>query len=363
MDRYLGGQFPYAALFWPAFAAETASAMATHFLELSGGVGSDRAAQEPDGVTPSRIALDLRTVRLRDFTTAESGVPALLCTPFSLHKASIADLAGGHSLVAGLRAAGLERLFMTDWRSAGPDMAFLGIDQYLADLNVLVDSVGGRADLIGLCQGGWLSLIYAARFPDKVRKLVMAGAPIDIAAGQSRLSEIAVATPMIMFQSLVSLGNGRVIGGSVARYWGNDTEPGNISASLQTLAPLGSPEFSQLAAIFKDWNAWTIDLPGTYYLEVIEKLYKRNELAGGSFVALGQKIDLSHVNLPIYLLAGSADDVVAPEQLLAVERLVATPPGHFCCEVAPCNHLALFMGRQTLEECWPKIVRWMRSTE
>ena len=359
MDRYLGGQFPYAALFWPAFAAETASAMAAHLLELSGGAGGDRTAQEPEGVTPSRIALELRTVRLRDFATAESGVPTLLCTPLALHGASIADLAPGHSLVAVLRDTGIERLFRTDWRSAGADMGHLGLDQYLADLNVLVDSIGGRVDLIGLCQGGWLALVYAARFPAKVRKLVMAGAPIDIAAGQSKLSEIARATPMIMFQSLVSLGNGRVIGRSVARYWGNDTEPGNISASLQT--PIGSPEFSRLEAIFRNWNSWTIDLPGTYYLEVIEKLYKRNELAGGSFVALGQTIDLSRLHLPMYLLAGSADDVVAPEQLLAVERLVATPPEHLRHEVAPCNHLGLFMGRQTLEECWPRIVRWMKG--
>ena len=78
---------------------------------------------------------------------------------------------------------------MTDWRSASPDMRFLAIDNYLADLNVLVDELGGYVDLIGLCQGGWLALTYAARFPLKVRKLVLAGAPIDVAAGTSRLSD------------------------------------------------------------------------------------------------------------------------------------------------------------------------------
>jgi len=365
MDRYLGGQFPYAAFFWPAFAAasaaEAASSMAAHFIELCDGAGGDRTAKEPEGATPSKIALELHTVRLRDFTMVESGVPTLLCTPLALHGASIADLAAGHSLVAALRGAGIERLFMTDWRSASADMGFLGIDEYLADLNVLVDCVGGRVDLIGLCQGGWLSLVYAGRFPAKVRKLVMAGAPIDIAAGQSRLSAIAEATPLILFQSLVNLGNGRVIGHSIAKFWGNETEASNISESLQTLQPIGSPEFKRLEAVFKNWNSWTIDLAGTYYLEVIEKLYKRNELAGGSFVALGQKIDLSRLRVPMYLLAGSADDVVAPEQLLAVERLVATQ--NLRHEVAPCNHLSLFMGRQTLEDYWPRIVRWMRSME
>ena len=90
-------------------------------------------------------------------------------------------------------------------------------------------------------------------------------------------------------------------------------------------------------------------------------MYKRNELAQGSFVALGQRIDLARLRLPIYLLAGSADDVVAPEQLLAAKRLVGTEPEALRHQVAPCNHLSLFMGKRTLEEYWPGIVRWMKE--
>jgi poly(3-hydroxyalkanoate) synthetase len=166
-----------------------------------------------------------------------------------------------------------------------------------------------------------------------------------------------------MFQSLVDLGYGRVIGRNLAKFWENDTDANGIRESLQTVQPIGSSEFMQLEAIFKNWNSWTIDLPGTYYLEITEKLYRRNELASGGLVALGQKIDLSRLRLPMYLLAGSADEVVAPEQLLAVERLVGTQPKHLCREVAPCNHLGLFMGRRTLEEHWPRIVRWMKEVD
>jgi poly(3-hydroxyalkanoate) synthetase len=367
MDRYPGGQFPYAAFFWPALAAasaaETASSIAAHFMGFSGDAGDDRTPQEPEGATPSKIALELHAVRLRDFTGVDNGVPTLLCTPLALHGAAVADLVAGHSLVAALRGAGIGRLLMVDWRSASAEMRFLGIDEYLADLNALVDHVGGLVDLIGLCQGGWLSLVYAGRFPAKVRKLVMAGAPVDIAARQSRLSAIAEATPLIMFQSLVNLGDGRVIGRNLAKFWRNGTDPNDIRESLQTLQPIGSPEFTRLEAVFKNWNSWTIDLPGAYYLEVVEKLYKRNELASGSFVALGQKIDLSRLRLPMYLLVGSADEVVAPEQLLAVERLVGTQPKYLRHEVAPCNHLGLFMGRRTLEEYWPRIVRWMKEVD
>src|SRR5712672_759666 len=367
MDRYPGGQFPYSAFFWPALvaasAAETASSIAAHFMGFSGDADGDHTPWEPEGATPSKIALELPAVRVRDFTMAHSGVPTLLCPPLALHGAAVADLAAGHSLVAALSGAGIGQLFMADWRSASVDMRFLGIDEYLAVLNVLVDHIGGLVDLIGLCQGGWLSLLYAGRFPAKVRKLVMAGAPIDVAARQSGLSAIAEATPLTTFQSLVNLGDGRVLGRNLAKFWGNDADANAIRESLQTLQPIGSAEFERLEAVFRDWNSWTIDLPGTYYLEVVEKLYKRNELAGGSFVALGQKIDLSQLRLPMYLLAGSADEVVAPEQLLAVERLVGTQPEYLRHAVVPCNHLGLFMGKRTLEEYWPGIVRWMSEID
>ena len=175
MDRHLGGQFLYAPFFWPAIATasaiEAASSMTAYFLGLA---NDEPTVDEPQGATPSKIALELPTARLHDFSLVDNGVPTLLCTPLALHGAALADLAEGHSLVAALRLSGIERLFMTAWRSASPTMRFLGIDDYLADLNVLVDRVGGLVDLVGLCQGGWLSLLYAGRFPDKVRKLVMA---------------------------------------------------------------------------------------------------------------------------------------------------------------------------------------------
>lgn len=365
MHRHLGGQFPYAAFLWPTFAALSAGEMATsvaaRFLGLDGDAVR-HSAREPEGITPGKVALELSTARLRDYTLVGEGIPTLLCTPLALHGSVVADLATEHSLIAALRGAGIERLFMVDWRSASDEMQFLGIDDYLADLNVLVDQLGGFVDLVGLCQGGWLSLVFAARFPAKVHKLVMVGAPVDIAAGQSDLSAAATATPFAVFQSLVRLGDGRVIGRDVAKLWGNDTvDTNDIRQSLQTPEIIGSTKFTQLEAIFKRWNSWTIDVPGKYYLEVIEKLYMHNQLATGSFVALGQRIDLSLVRLPVYLLAGSDDEVVAPEQLLAVELLVGTPTTYLRHDIAPSDHLGLFMGKRTLEEYWPRIVRWMKE--
>jgi poly(3-hydroxyalkanoate) synthetase len=353
---------------WPAFAAAWASdfaaLMAKRFAGLAMGADDGPTADEPKWATPNKIALELKAVRLRDFSTAENGIPTLLCAPFALHGAAVADLAPGHSLVAALRDAGVQRLFVADWRSATPKMCFWGIDDYLAELNVLVDQLGGVVNLVGLCQGGWMSLLYAARFPAKVQKLVLAGAPIDIAAGQSALSALADASPLSLFHELVKLGDGRVLGRKVQKFWGAETlDARAIHQLLQTPEPIGSPAFAAVEAVFRDWHAWTVDLPGTYYLEVIERLYKRNEIATGQFVALGEPIDLANVRVPVFLLAARDDELVAPAQLFATERLVGTPARAIRKALAPCGHGGLFMGRTVLGEYWPRIARWMIEPE
>ena len=352
---------------WPALLAASASEMATHFAKhfTSLAIGADgETTPQPKWTTPHRVALELKTVQLRDFTTGSNGPPCLLCTPFALHGSTVSDLAIGHSLIAALQGAGLTRLFVTDWRSASADMRHLGVDDYLADLNVLVDEIGGPVDLIGLCQGGWMALVYAGRFPGKVRKLVLAGAPVDTKAAPSVLSALADGTALEIFREVVRLGDGLVLGNNVLKLWGPaSAESEDIKRLLESEEAPGSPAFTRLEAAFRKWYGWTVDLPGTYFLEIVERLYKRNEIAGGMFHALGKRIDLAGIKVPIFLLAARDDELVAPQQLFAVEQLVGTPPRDLRKLTADCRHLGLFMSKRVLSENWPDIVNWLISPQ
>jgi poly(3-hydroxyalkanoate) synthetase len=350
-------------LLWPLIAAASASdAAASYFSALAAGfMGKDgrRATGEPAWTTPNRIALELATVRLRDFSSAREGTATLVCAPFALHGATIVDLAPGHSLVDSLRAGGVRRLFLTDWRSADDGMRDLAIDNYLADLNVLVDALGAPIDLVGLCQGGWLALVYAARFPGKVRRLVLAGAPIDLRAAPSAISLLAERTPLSVFRDLVRLGGGCVRGDQVLDLWASVAPAEEPTVTLQLMPDTDASSQHELEARFQEWHACTLDLPGNYYLQVVSWLFKENRLAEGRFVALGRIIDLADVRIPVFLLAGRDDDVVSTAQLFATRRLIATPPHAVETVIAPCGHLSLFIGRQTLAHAWRKAALWL----
>src|SRR6185436_14541468 len=146
------------------------------------------------------IRLELESMRLREFSRGGDGLPTLIIAPFALHGAVLADLAPGHSIIERLLAEKVSPLLLLECKTAQPHMQFFSIDTYVADLNVIIDDLGGCVNCVGLCQGGWLSLIYAARFPGKVNSLVLAGSPIDVDASPSYFVHTARQTDQRVFE-------------------------------------------------------------------------------------------------------------------------------------------------------------------
>ncbi|MGT2500565.1 alpha/beta fold hydrolase [Bradyrhizobium guangxiense] len=342
-------------LLWPFSAARLA--LDSCFWWLERGPVQQQDSNLP-WTTPNSVALELTTMRLRDCTRTRSGQPALVCAPYALHRALIADFAPGHSVVQSLQAGGIDRIYLTDWRSATSDMRYLSIDSYLGDLNVAVDEIGVPVDLVGLCQGGWLSLLYAARFPAKVRRLVLVGAPVDLSI-ESALGRLTRNAPEMVYDQLVARGGGNVSGGEMLRLWSKVPSRDDIVEDLQR--DLSDEEGEALLARFDRWNAETLNLPGKYYLEIVNRIFRENQIAGGSFTALGRTVDLKDVKAPVFLLAGLDDDVVPAAQALATAGLLGTPPAFIAVASEPSNHLGLFMGARTHAHAWPRIAEWLRG--
>ena len=98
----------------------------------------------PTLATPNQVRLDLRTMVLRDYGKP-GGIPTLVDAPHAGHTAMIADYQKGQSLVETLLANGIAHAALTDWKSATEDMKDLEIDNYLAEVIIAIDDLGGRA--------------------------------------------------------------------------------------------------------------------------------------------------------------------------------------------------------------------------
>ena len=235
---------------------------------------------------------------LRDYGKP-GGIPTLVDAPHAGHTAMIADYHKGQSLVETLLANGIGHVALTDWKSATEDMKDFDIDNYLAEVVVAIDDLGGRVNLVGLCQGGWVSAMIAARFPDKVNSLVLAGAPIDTDAGNGPIKRMVQESPVSFYQELVGLGGGLMKGKFMLQGWKN-MHPGQhyIQDHIDLYEHIDDPAYLAKEETFESWYENPIDLPGRWYLQAITQLFKENRLAKGIFVGLGRKLNLRRHHLP-----------------------------------------------------------------
>jgi polyhydroxyalkanoate depolymerase len=316
---------------------------------------------KPVLATPNTVRLDLRTMLLRDYGKP-GGTPTLVDAPHAGHTAMIADYHKGQSLVETLLANGIGHVALTDWKSATDDMKDLEIDNYLAELVVAIDDLGGRVNLVGLCQGGWAATMVAARFPDKVNSLVLAGSPIDTDAGDGPIRRMVHESPISFYEELVALGGGLMRGQFMLQGWKNmHPEQHYVQDHIDLYEHIDDPAFLAKEETFESWYENTIDLPGRWYLQVITQLFKENRLAKGTFVGLGRRLDLKNITCPVYLLAGQSDDITTKEQVFDAEKYLGTSRDKIEKKLVPGGHIGLFMGSRTLQESWPAIGRWIAA--
>ncbi|WP_116138843.1 alpha/beta fold hydrolase [Trinickia diaoshuihuensis] len=357
-------------LFWPMAAAcamvEEGAALYAKNLAFLAEEEKLHVELRPQLATPNTVRLDLRTMFFRDYSSSEAAhvgsaaFPTIVDAPYAGHTAMIADYQPGQSLMTTLREHGVTRLFLTDWKSATEDMRDLEIDQYLAELNVCVDELGGRVNLVGLCQGGWMSAMYAARFPEKVASLVLAGSPIDTDAGDGPVKRMAHTYPTSFYEELVELGGGLMRGQYMLRGWKNmHPEQHYMAKHIDLYEHIDDPAYLKKEEAFESWYENPIDLPGRWYLQAITQLFKENRLAKGTYVALGKTLDLRTITCPVYLLAGEADDITTKEQVFDAEKYLGTPPALITKRLVPGGHIGLFMGSRTLAQAWPAIGTWI----
>lgn len=115
----------------------------------------------------------------RSYTTPVV-VYAMILRPYIL------DLVPARSVIGSLVEAGHD-VWLVDWGEPGPDDSATTLDSYIDDdLHTAVATVrettgAAQVTLLGHCQGGTLSAIYASLRPNEIRNLVLLAAPIDFA--------------------------------------------------------------------------------------------------------------------------------------------------------------------------------------
>ena len=327
--------------------------------------------EKPQWTHAHDVVREWPVARLLDFSeSAETGlVPTLVIPPQAGHASTVVDHDAGQSQMITLRSAGLSSIYCLDWLGASRETTQTGAQDYLQIIAESVELLGGRVNLVGDCQGGWLATIYAALHPEQINTLTVAGAPIDCHAGSTMVQHLSRATPdraqEAMYRALVRVQGGVHRGRSQLAFFKMLDPLGELERTMAVLPRIHDPAAVQRHIRFTNWFEWTQDMPGAFYLWAVTQLFAANRLARGQLVIDGQRVDLTRIDCPLFLIAGSRDHITPAAQVLALAGLVGTRPESITTRVVESGHIGLFMGRESLDGHWARLMARVRelSTE
>jgi poly(3-hydroxyalkanoate) synthetase len=250
-------------------------------------------------------------------------------------------------------------LFSLDWVGATDTTKDASIEDYLAVISDSVAAAGGRANLVGDCQGGWLAVIYAALYPDTVHTLTIAGAPVDFHAGEPLIHDwVRLLSPgrdLSFYRDLVRA-NGGVLPGQFLLSGFIALQPENeLDRQLQLVAHIHDPAHVSRYRTFETWFQHTQPIPGAFYLWIVEHLFQNNELIDGTLRVGDATVDLGRITCPLYLLAGATDHITPPPQVYALAEYAGTEPAEIAQRETTGGHLGLFMGHEALSNHWSPV--------
>lgn len=317
----------------------------------------------PSWSTQHQIVFEAPIARLRDFSTTGPRarvVPTLVLPPQAGHDSCIVDYSREQSQMRAILDAGLTRAFTLDWVGATRQTRNASIDDYLAVVDRAVEHAGGRVNLIGDCQGGWLATIYAALRPERINTLTIAGAPIDFHCGEpvigAVMERMAPGGDLSAYRALVAAGGGMLKGAHMLAGFILIKPDNELARQAQLLVNVHDPEHVARYQEFEDWFTHTQDIPGAFYMWIVEHLFRDNELVRGVLEVGGERVDLGRIGCPLNLLGGATDHITPPDQVFALAGAVKTPTEDITRRVTTGGHLGLFMGREALGDHWPPIL-------
>lgn len=323
-----------------------------------------RSPAKPAWASPSTIVLERPCLSLRDFSQGEGSsedLPVLIVCP-QVNHSYICDYAPQQSLVSTLRYHGHPRTFVIEWKSADLARAHETLDESFLGIEACIRHLGGKVHLVGLCQGGWMSLVHAALHPEQIGHLVLAAAPVDFFAEPGLLNLMArFLYPMSFYESLVLLGGG-VIRGEMINAGFNNLRPLEryFGKYFDLMVHIDDPGYVQRFEELENWYSLHQNIPGPAYLKIVKELFKENRLVKGTFVCKGSPVDLKRVVAPLHLIVGSRDHVTYPGQLFAAADHVSSREIHRY--TADAGHIGVFMSKAALRHVWPSVAQRMRPT-
>ncbi len=314
------------------------------------------------GATPKELLFECDTIKLYHYQhegRITCKVPVLLAYAL-VNRPYMLDLQPDRSFVRHLLQQGLD-LYVIDWGYPTKADKYRSLDDYLnLYLNDGVDFIRqstnhDRVNLMGICQGGTLSTIYTAIFPEKIKNLITIVTPIDFSTNDGllfRWSKNMNADALVDAYGVI---------------------PGDfLNAGYMMLRPfmklskyidiLEAMEDREKIENFLRMEQWLMDTPaqaGECYRQFVKDLYQQNKLVKGGLMVGGKNVEMKRITMPLLNIYASDDHIVPPSATTPLNDIVGSADKQLYTFKG--GHIGVFVSAKSQKELAPAVAKWLHE--
>src|SRR5574341_961834 len=325
------------------------------------------------GTTPSEIIYTEDKMRLLHYIpTMEKPhqVPILIVYAL-VNRYYILDLQPDKSVIKKLLEEGFD-VYVIDWGYPSGVDRYLTIDDYVNGyLNNSVDKIRERSDLnkitlLGVCQGGTFSVMYAAQHPEKVKNLVTLVAPVNFDTDKGILHLWAKSLDVDKIVDYYGIVPGDFLNAGFLI-----TDPFRLMIdkyvglferieceSNDTTCQLRNEETIKNFLRMEKWIFDSPDQAGETFRQFMKDCYQKNLLIKNEMKLNGKKINLKNITMPLLNVMAEFDHLVPTDASKPLTEAVSSSDKETL--IFPTGHIGIFVGSKSQKEVCPRIAEWLK---
>jgi polyhydroxyalkanoate synthase len=223
-----------------------------------------------------------------------------------------------------------------------------------------------RITLLGVCQGGTFSVMYAALHPEKVKNLVTLVAPVDFDIDKGLLHIWAKSLDVDKIVDYYGIVPGDFLNAGflltdpfrlmIDKYVGLfdriEIEPNDTASRFRNEENIKN---------FLRMEKWIFDSPdqaGEAFRQFMKDCYQKNLLIKNEMILNGKKINLKNITMPLLNVMAEFDHLVPTDASKPLTEAVSSSDKETL--VFPTGHIGIFVGSKSQKEVCPRIAEWLR---
>jgi poly(3-hydroxybutyrate) depolymerase len=275
-------------------------------------------------------------------------------------------------------------VYIVDWENARDvpvSKGNFGLDDYVSYVQEFIKAVGPETNVIGVSQStvpvlAAVALMAAENSKDQPLSMTLMCGPVDTRAAETAFLRIARHTPLKWFaDNMIATvpkgykGEGRAVYPGFMQLMAlMSTKPvGHTKAQLELFSHLScgnEPKAEEIKKFYDEYQS-VCDATDKFYLDTLERIFMKHEIATGTMVVDGKKVEPDKIKKTALLtVEGSADSLTAPGQTVAAhplcKGLTADQHSHHLQKGA--DHYGLISGKIWQEDILPRVAGFIRET-